>query len=285
MLHDAVLGAAPVLVVAALVFGPASAWLGARQQRNPAIWLAFGAVLGPLALGILFLAPPARCPSCAEPTAGFETRCATCGTDLDTRAGPTAPAEARSQSSVEATATPPGAPAGAIGAPILRSLPDPAGSGKGRQREGARRADTPGDAQPARLSAVGARRPQTGPTVPGTILDGSQLDVTLLAMAVLVRGSGPLKPGSRYVIARTHDRLLIIGPVEAADEHVELSLPLAGIEANFVADRLVISAVGEDRARRSTVIAFQSVASLIGRAVDEAIMEAADPVSIAAARP
>jgi hypothetical protein len=285
MLHDAVLAAAPALVVAALILGPISAWLAARQQRNPAIWLLFGAVIGPIALAILVLAPPARCPSCAEPTAGFATRCAACGTDLDSKAPGPADLMAWTDGAV-----PNGAggsvPGDASGGRRLRSLPDAStGSDGGPGRITGARDEMPGDGQPARLSAVGARRPSGAATIGGSIIDGSRLDVTLLAMAVLVLGPEPLQSGSRYVIARSRDRLLVIGPVEASNEHVEYSLPLLGVEANYIADRLVVSATGDDRNRSSIVIAFQSVASLTGRAVDEAIMEPAAPLSIVVGRP
>jgi hypothetical protein len=281
MLHDAVLAAAPALTVAALIFGPITAWMAARLQRNPALWLVFGAILGPFAVAILAFAPPARCPNCAEPTAGFETRCAACGGDVNSRT----PADSggviadRDSSSGVAVAirTP---------APVLRSLPDPPTTSLDEpQSIVARWGDVPGDGRPARLSALGAQRPLTGATIGEAIFDRTRLDVTLLAMAVLVLGAEPLHSGSRYVIARTHDRLLIIGPIEASDEHVEFTLPLAGVEANFVADRLVISAVNDDRSHGALVLAFQSVASLTGHPVDEAIMEAAGPASIAAARP
>jgi hypothetical protein len=281
MLHDAVLAAAPALAVAALIFGPITAWMAARLQRNPAIWLAFGAVLGPFAVAILAFAPPARCPNCAEPTAGFETRCAACGVDV------TSPLPAVTGRVIDQADPASGPPLSIQAAgPVLRAL-RVAGDSRfeePRRVPGHRRTD-PGDARPARLSAVGAHRPATDAAIREAVFDGSRLDVTLLAMAVLVLGAEPLHSGSRYVIARTHDRLLIIGPIEASDEHVEFSLPLAGIEANFLADRLVVSAVNDDRSHGALVLAFQSVASLTGGAVDEAIMEAARPASVAAGRP
>jgi hypothetical protein len=281
MLHDAVRAAAPALAVAALIFGPISAWMAARLQRNPAIWLVFGAVLGPFAVAILALAPPARCPNCAEPTAGFETRCAACGVDVHSRTladgGSVIPDPGPSLGHAVAIQAP---------GPVLRSLPDvPARSVGEPRRIAGRWGGAPGDARPARLSAVGAHRPLTGATIGEVVLDGTRPDVTLLAMAVLVLGAEPLHSGSRYVIARTHDRLLIIGPIEASDEHVEFTLPLAGVEANFVADRLVISAVTDHRSRGALVLAFQSVASLTGHPVDEAIMAAPPPTSIAAGQP
>ena len=135
------------------------------------------------------------------------------------------------------------------------------------------------------VPALGARRPGPGSLVTGDVSAEPRSDVTILAIGVLVRGSEPLLPGSRYLIARTRDRLHIIGPLEASNEHVALDLPLAGIEADFVADRLVITGPSDDRTRRSFVLAFQSVAGMTSTPVDEAIMESPPPISIAAARP
>jgi hypothetical protein len=271
-LHEAILAAAPALGVLALAFGPLAAWLAARRQRNPALWLLFGAILGPIALGLILAAPPGRCWNCSERTAGFESRCSTCGADLRTLQ-PTTPAELAAAVADEWTEP-----------PVLRSVPDPrhdvtlAARLAAQDREGA-----PG-ARPDRLSAVGARRPGSGSGIPADPPEEFHPDVTILAIGVLVRSSERMLPGSRYLIARTHDRLHIIGPIEASDRHVELDMPLAGIEANFIADRLVITGRA-DNGRHSILLAFQSVAGMTGHPVDQAIMETAGPISIAAYRP
>jgi hypothetical protein len=271
-LHEAILGAAPALGVLALAFGPPAAWLAARRQRNPALWLLFGAILGPIALVLILAAPPGRCWNCSEPTAGFESRCFTCGVDL------------RSPH-----ATPPAELAAAIPDEwteprVLRSVPDPRHDVTLAARIAAQDREGAAGARPDRLSAVGARRPGSSSGIPADPPEGIHPDVTMLAIGVLVRSSEHMLPGSRYLIARTHDRLHIIGPIEASDQHVELDMPLAGIEANFVADRLVITGKADD-SRRSILLAFQSVASMTGRPVDQAIMETAGPISIAAYRP
>ena len=269
-LHDAILTAAPYLAVVALVFGPLAAWSAARRQRNPAVWLLLGAMLGPVAAVLLVAAPPARCPTCSEPTVGFERRCSTCGNDLRSPSRtPAAPI-----ATVDRAAPAP-----------LHAVPDPASdAARGLFPSGARSGETSIDAPPDRWSAIGARRPGTGPMAGPDGLAGTRLEMTLLAMGVLVRGTESLLPGSRYLIARTRDRLLIIGPIEASHEHIELDLPLAGIEANAIADRLVITGRADDHARRSFLLGFQSVASMTNKAVDEAIMELAEPISIVAGR-
>lgn len=269
--HDAILAAAPALGVLALAFGPLAAWLAARRQRNPAVWLAFGALLGPIALVLIQVAPPGRCWNCSEPTAGFESRCSTCGADLRSAHStlPDGVAIAVADEWIEPRA--------------LRSVPDPRHDVTLAARIAAQDRHEPVAAPPDRLSALGARRPGSN-AARGVEADGGQTEVTMLAIGVLVRSSEHMLPGSRYLIARTHDRLHIIGPIEASDQHVELDMPLAGIEANFIADRLVITGKADD-GRRSILLAFQSVAGMAGTPVDEAIMETAGPISIAAYRP
>jgi hypothetical protein len=166
----------------------------------------------------------------------------------------------------------------------LRSLPNPSREVTLAARIAAWEGDSPAKARPDRLSAVGSRRPGSAPATPLDAPKEPGPEVTMLAIGVLVRASERLLPGSRYLIARTHDRLRIIGPIEASDQHVELDVPLAGIEANFIADRLVITGTSDDT-RRSFLLAFQSIASMTGAPVDEAIMEMAAPIAIAAYRP
>jgi hypothetical protein len=271
-LHDAILAAAPVIGLVALAFGPLAAWLAARRERNPAVWLLFGAILGPVALVLLQAAPPGRCWNCSELSAGFGRTCTICGVDLRTSQStlPAEPAVAVPDAWTEP--------------PVLRSVPDPSREVTLAARIAAQDRHEPAAAPLDRRSALGARRPGSSPARGVAEAEGGQTEVTMLAIGVLVRSSERMLPGSRYLIARTHDRLHIIGPIEASDQHVELDMPLAGIEANFVADRLVITGKADD-GRRSILLAFQSVAGMAGTPVDEAIMETAGPISIAAYRP
>lgn len=96
------------VVVAAGVFAPLSGWFAVRRSRQPLIWFVFGALIGPLALALLALAPPGRCPSCAAPIDGWPATCRQCGRAL----GPDGAA---------ALAAP--TPAPGVGAPV--SLIDP----------------------------------------------------------------------------------------------------------------------------------------------------------------
>lgn len=287
-MRDAILAAAPFLVAAALLFGPTAAWLAARRHRNPALWLLFGALLGPVALALIGFAPPARCPACSEMTVGFERTCQTCGYPLrsPSRGAPLTGSES----------TPPtrsvAEPAASLPPPRLHAVPNPIRSLADRERDArALQSAAPppsisvNDARPDRLTALGAHRPGPASAADADAFAESRPDLTILAIGVFVRGSESLVPGSRYLIARTADRLKVIGPIEASSEHVELDLSLARVEANFVPDRLVVGGIADERSGRTFILVFQGVAGLTATPVDEAIMENPPPISIAAGQP
>ena len=269
-IRDVLADAAPFLVGAALIFGPATAWLAARRHRNPVLWLLYGTLIGPLAMVVMLLAPPGRCPACWETTSGFAGTCWTCGANM--RQTPRRPS---------ARAIPGPNPTSMNEAPLFgadRRTPPVVETGRvfGEGSIGA---------LSERLEAIGARRP----SVAGSSgLNGDPMarrpDMTMLAIGVFVRGSEPLLPGARYLIARNVDRLMIIGPVEPSTHHIELDLPIAGVEANFVPDRLVISGWHEGKAGRRFVLAFQSLAGLTATAIDEVLMSAQEPSLMAAHR-
>ena len=75
-----------VLIVTlwAVVFG-VLAWLtAARRARSGPLWALFGVLLGPLALALLTVAPPGRCPGCGTAVRGWETACLVCDRPLGT---------------------------------------------------------------------------------------------------------------------------------------------------------------------------------------------------------
>ena len=264
------MSAIPYLIAAALVFGPAAAWQASRRLRNPAVWLALGALLGPVALGLLLIAPPGQCPACAERTRGFASICSTCGSSL---ASGRSPADRPSMTSAGPDD---GAP---VEVPVARELPALGGIRGGDPTAVAAAVATAAstaltEGQPDRLTAVGARRPGEALDARNSIpmlQDARASGLTILAIGVFVQGSEPLAAGSRYLIARTAQRLIIIGPVEASSEHVELELPLDEVEATYVPDRLVVSGWTERRSRR-WVLGFQSIAGLTPVAIDTALL-------------
>ncbi len=71
----------PLLLVAS-VFAPLTAWFAAQRSRHPGIWFVFGALLGPVAIGLIAVAPPGRCPACTARVHGWVTTCTGCGRPL-----------------------------------------------------------------------------------------------------------------------------------------------------------------------------------------------------------
>ena len=72
-----------ILLVAWMVaFAALSARSAAAKSRSVATWAGLGAVLGPIALVILEVAPPGRCWACDAQVVGWETICQWCGTDV-----------------------------------------------------------------------------------------------------------------------------------------------------------------------------------------------------------
>jgi hypothetical protein len=76
-----------LVALAAGVFAPLSGWFAAQRSRPPVVWFVFGALIGPLALALLALAPPGRCPSCAAPVQGWPSTCRSCGRPLGATGG------------------------------------------------------------------------------------------------------------------------------------------------------------------------------------------------------
>jgi hypothetical protein len=78
----------PLVLIAALwavVFG-ALAWVLARRyDRAASLWAVFGVLLGPLAIAILRVAPPGRCPGCGARVQGWESTCLVCDRPLASR--------------------------------------------------------------------------------------------------------------------------------------------------------------------------------------------------------
>lgn len=72
----------PIVVAVAWTvgFGLAAARTATTLDRFAAAWFVFGAILGPVALIILWLAPPAWCRVCLMPTRGMLNTCWWCGT-------------------------------------------------------------------------------------------------------------------------------------------------------------------------------------------------------------
>ncbi len=74
----------PFALASAMVFGPAAGFLARRAARSPVVWLLYGAVLGPIAVVLLLLAPPGHCLACGRESHGWSGECLFCDADLRT---------------------------------------------------------------------------------------------------------------------------------------------------------------------------------------------------------
>lgn len=255
-----------LLVVSATIFGPLTGWIAGRRDRHPLVWLAFGALLGPIAPLILVLAPLGRCPRCDTPVHGWRANCQVCDGPLSARA--------RAESAIPRS----NMESAAIDAPqvsVARRDPGrrdpPALPGPPPVRRLARPPRTPRSGRPIDLGSGGATA--RAPAV-HAIVDAGEV----LATAVYFGGSTTrLVVGSRYVIVR-HDAVLrILGPVDRDPSEVALERPLAGLTATVIGERLIITEGAGDRG--SLALAMGAIAGASGPQLELALSAPVEPSS------
>jgi hypothetical protein len=248
------------LVVAwAIAFALGAAWLARRRDRLVPAWAIFGAILGPVALVLLWVAPPGRCAACRAPARGWLTQCQWCGMDVRTGSaiavvatgaagspGPVVPKARpatgpnRPMISVAPTRRPSDPPA----PPVTSALPAPATAPVTTTT-----ADT---AKPARTS----RPPWKPKAKTSETASSKERTIQLLGTGIYVTGTVGLTPGSRYAIQVDGVDLGIVGPADRTPKAVAFERPLHGVDATGLEGRLVISAPGS---RGGTVLVFQSL--------------------------
>lgn len=216
------------LLLAAGVFAPVSAWAATRRSRRPAIWFVFGAFLGPVAVGLLALAPPGRCPTCGSPIRGWPQDCPRCGAPLPAAIGPT-PGRRRGPETV------PIAPTG-----------EAAGTDTG--------APVPASARVAMPPTAG-RTPvaDDGPQSRGRARFRAPV-VEVLGSGIYLSGTAGLEIGARYGVARVSipgdDRLRVFGPIDIGQMTVRHDGRLDDFEVIESDDRLIVAG----RLGRSTLM-------------------------------
>jgi len=216
----------PFFALSATLFGPVAGWFAGRRDRHPVVWLVFGALLGPIALLVLAIAPPGRCPSCDFPVEGWPSRCPNCEW----------PFSARTR--------------GQVGRRPLRAKAFGIDEGTGRRGE-------PSSPIPLPIGrAPRARSERRGETSVGVLAGGTvarpaelhSLEATdVLATGVYFGGTARLIVGSRYAIARHSTQLRLLGPVDRDPAIVALERPLSAVTATAIGDRLIISEARGDR--------------------------------------
>jgi hypothetical protein len=253
------LGPASLLAISAAIFGPLASWYAGRRDRSPIPWLALGALLGPIALVLLALAPPGRCPACDTETRGWPDVCELCGWPLAGRirlAGGIGSAPRRGRWADAERVVDPVAPA--------MNEPIPLPIGRTPRATNAPRSSA--------MAAAGTRGPWPPEPRPHSIM--SQAEV--LATGVYFGGTTSLSVGMRYAIVRHEDRLRIMGPLDIDPMAVALEMPLAGLIATAIEDRLIIS----DGSRRGVALAMGSLAGTTSTALEALMTEHAAAASI-----
>jgi len=266
--------ATAAFLVSALVFAPLSSYVAGRRARSAVIWFALGAAIGPIAILLLLVAPPGRCPDCGARVRGWPKACATCGAPFGGAVGAQgAPQEARDDSaerpivvrpisaSVRSTST------AETPRPFFAPMPPP-------------REDVPvaGPAPfmrdvswevPTASVASGGRagrprgRHREGMVGPDAYLLGS--GIFLGGSAASATNVVRLSVGDRYGLARDGNELQILGPVTIDPERIVARLPLAGADIELAADRLVVQG---GPSARGMVVAFAGLA--LSREIDVA---------------
>jgi len=278
----------PVFVVSAAIFGPVSGWLAGRRDRHPVVWLAFGALLGPLAVLLLSAAPPGRCSMCDTPVRGWASICQVCGAPLTIAAGagryqaqermPIATIVAAPEPAAQRVYAPPSAALRT--APVLTML-----ATQGVESRAEPDVAPPPIRLPIERSAR-PRRPEFSDRAAGgasrSPYDGDPgAAQEVLATAVYFGGTAGLAVGGRYVIVRQGPLFRLLGPVDLDPTRVALERPLSRLVAVAVGERLVITE--GDGARVSLAIGMGALAGMNGPELELAL--AAPEASPADRRP
>lgn len=223
----------PLLLVAS-VFAPLTAWFAAQRSRHPGIWFVFGALLGPLAMGLIAIAPPGRCPACGARVHGWVTACANCGRALGGLGEPAVPE--------------------GVALPAESSF----AGGDGTRRQPRR------PAKRARAAAETAG----GRTAPDTQIQSS---AEVLSTGIYLSGNAGLEIGACYALARLPapdgDRFRVFGPVDTGQITVRHERLLRDVEVTVMNERVIISGRHD---RSSPTFVFQAIGGMRGEDLERA---------------
>lgn len=287
-------------LVWAVGFGLAAAWLAARRRRSVALWAAYGAILGPVGLGLLWVAPPGRCAFCDSPTPGWLTDCRWCGNDVrgprelladaalaeddepdparsapeprPARAAAHAPPASLLERGHRASATDLGhRPAEPT--PTRATAVDRWSGSEPEVAPAPERESAPAPARRRRVERARVTEPERNGTGAGAVAI-APASPRVLATAVFITGSVGLTPGARYILEVLGGAFRVLGPVDVDPARVALERPLQVMDATAFEGRLVINerAVGPAGA----VLAFMSLSGATPAAVADEIVRFAD---------
>ena len=231
-----------VVMLVAGVCAPLAGWSAARRGRSPVVWFVFGALLGPVAIVLIAIAPPGRCPACDVPVPGWAGWCASCGTRLGGLGARGAPPVVRSASP----------DSGAVGAPGSVASIDAVLDRGSRRTRGTRRS-TP---TPVTTSVV---VPALVPDPAGRPGDDGPAAGEVLATGVYLSGNARLEIGACYALSRVDDRWRVFGPVDAGQITIRHEGPLASLDVTGMDDRVILHSV---EGRSELAIVFRSVGGM-----------------------
>ena len=226
-------GVPVILVLIAGIGAPLAGWYATRRYRNPGTWFVLGAMTGPIALALLALAPPGRCPECDARVDGWAAVCDRCDEPLPARAAFGSPTP---------SAAPPGPVAvmAGVGSSTARPLAPP--TPIDRARSSSRRDVGNGwpDRPMASPTSLGVR-PTFTPSNYVAATTGDQPSGDVLSTGVYLSGNAGLEVGACYAIARDGDRVRVFGPVDAGQLTIRHEGPVDDFEVTAMDDRVIIS--------------------------------------------
>jgi len=241
----------PVLAWA-IVFGALAARMARSVSRPVALWALYGAILGPVALLLLRVAPPGRCRRCESRVHGWEFVCRFCGEDVQgapDRRTPTGPMQRE---------VGPEPPVLTVTPSIVDPLVAPPRAANTRNVDlPTALSAAPRRPQPAGPAPVPVPAPEVAagrPVVPEARLrrrrgrEKAEPGRTVGA-GLFLTGSASLQPGFRYAIAVSETRLRILGPLDIDPEKVVVDRDLAPFDAVVTDDRVMLTEGSPDRPR------------------------------------
>lgn len=245
-----------VVVLAAGVFAPLSGWFASRRSRNPAVWFVFGAVLSPLALILLYLAPPGHCPSCEQSIPGWSSACPRCGTRLRAARAP------------RRAAVPGGAP------PRQAVSLDPASVAALDAVVGRR-------VRPIISQAIRPVAPLVPELVPDPALAASRVpsDATageVLSTGIYLSGNARLEIGACYALSRVGEHWRVFGPVDAGQLTIRHEGSLASLDVTAMDDRVILTTA---EGRSSMAIVMRPIGGMRAADLERALAPGASGVA------
>jgi len=245
-----------ILVLVAGIGAPLAGWYATRRYRNPGTWFVLGALTGPIALALLALSPPGRCPECDARVDGWAAYCDRCDEPLPARIA------FASSSAAPASGAPVPVMAPEAISPRSRpvALPTPIDRARSSSRRDGRQAwpDRP-MVSPTSLGV----RPTFTPSNYVAATAGDQPSGDVLSTGVYLSGNAGLEVGACYAIARDGDRVRVFGPVDAGQLTVRHEGAVGEFDVTAMDDRVIITGRG---GRSGTAFVFRTIGGM--RAAD-----------------